>query len=87
MVEGFNPELIGSVAGILTTVAYVPQVIKVWRHKNTTSLSLIMYIMLTTGIGLWTVYGVYIDSPSLIWANGICFIMALYILLMKIKHG
>ncbi len=82
-----NPEIIGYFAAIFTTFAYVPQTIKVFREKNTKSLSLGMYLMINTGIALWLVYGFMIDSPSLILANGITLMLSLPILVMKIRHG
>jgi MtN3 and saliva related transmembrane protein len=82
-----DPEWIGYLAAIFTTAAYVPQAIKVLRERNTASLSLGMYTLLTTGIGLWFVYGALLQSPSLMLANGITFLLALLILLMKLRHG
>ena len=82
-----NPEWIGYIAAIFTTAAYVPQFIKVFKEKHTSSLSLIMYVLITTGIGLWFIYGMLLNSPSLMLANGISFVMTLGILLMKIRHG
>jgi MtN3 and saliva related transmembrane protein len=82
-----NPEIIGYIAAILTTAAYVPQTLKVLRHKHTQSLSLGMYSMITTGIALWFVYGVMLESPSLMLANGITFVLAFIILVMKLRHG
>ena len=82
-----DPEWIGYAAAVFTTAAYVPQFIKVFKEKRTSSLSLVMYILITTGIGLWFIYGLMIASPSVTLANGVSFLMALGILLMKIKHG
>jgi MtN3 and saliva related transmembrane protein len=82
-----NPEWIGSIAGMLTTGAYVPQVIKVLRHKHTKSISLGMYIILTCGIAAWVVYGALIGSFSLVASNMIAFVLSLFILLMKLRHG
>ena len=82
-----NPENIGYIAAILTTVAYIPQTVKVLRDKNTKSLSLGMYLMITSGIIMWLIYGIMIVSPSLIFANAITLIMAGIILFMKIRHG
>jgi len=82
-----NPETIGYFAAFFTTVAYIPQAIKVFREKHTTSISIGMYAMITTGIGLWFIYGLMIGSPSLLLANGITFVLALSILIMKIRHG
>jgi MtN3 and saliva related transmembrane protein len=82
-----NPEIIGMIAAFLTTAAYVPQLIKVLRYKDTKSLSLGMYGMISSGIACWLVYGIMLDSLSLILANGLTLVMSITILLMKIKHG
>lgn len=82
-----NPEWIGYIAAFLTTAAYVPQFRKAFIEKRTQNLSLGMYLMITTGIALWFVYGVMLESPSLMLANGITFVLALGILVMKLKHG
>jgi len=82
-----HPETIGDLAALLTTAAYVPQVVKVARHRHTKSISLGMYFMLTIGIGLWFVYGWMIGSPSLMLANGLTFLMALFIMAMKVRWG
>lgn len=82
-----NPEIIGMIAAVLTTAAYLPQTVKVLRTKNTRDLSLGMYIMITSGIAGWLVYGIMLESPSLILANGLSVIMAAIILVMKIRHG
>jgi MtN3 and saliva related transmembrane protein len=82
-----NPEIIGGIAAILTTAAYIPQSIKVIRDKNTQSLSLGMYSLISSGIAAWVVYGIMIESPSVIIANAITLVLALFILFMKIRHG
>lgn len=82
-----NPEWIGYAAAVLTTAAYIPQTIKIFRHRHTASISLGMYVLITCGIALWFVYGVLTGSPSLMLANGVTFSMSLAILLMKLRHG
>jgi len=82
-----NPEFIGTIAATLTTAAYIPQTIKVLREKHTKSISLGMYVMITLGIAMWLVYGLMIESPSLIIANGLTLVMSVVILLMKLRHG
>jgi len=82
-----NPEFIGTIAATLTTAAYIPQTIKVLREKHTKSISLGMYVMITLGIAMWLVYGLMIESPSLIIANGLTLAMSCMILFMKIKYG
>jgi len=82
-----NPEIIGGIAAILTTAAYIPQYIKAYREKNTKGLSLGMYILISSGIAAWLVYGIMIESPSVIIANAVTLVLALFILAMKIRHG
>ncbi len=82
-----NPEIVGGIAAILTTAAYVPQFIKVFREKNTRGLSLGMYILITSGLAVWLIYGLMIDSPSVIIANAVTLVLAAGILFMKIRHG
>ncbi|MDX1975835.1 MAG: SemiSWEET transporter [Rickettsiales bacterium] len=81
-----NPEWVGILAGLLTTLAYIPQTIKVLRSKDTHSLSLGMYASITCGLALWLVYGLLVASPAIIISNAISLVMAAFILLMKLRH-
>ena len=62
-------ELIGFIAAVCTTFAFLPQAIKVWKTKQTKDLSLRMYTVMFIGICLWFVYGLRINSLSIILAN------------------
>jgi MtN3 and saliva related transmembrane protein len=62
-------EIIGLIAAVCTTFAFVPQVMKVWKTKQTKELSLRMYSIMFLGILIWLVYGILIDSLSIILAN------------------
>ena len=62
-------EIIGLIAAVCTTFAFIPQAIKVWKTKQTMDLSLRMYSIMFIGILLWLVYGVRIESLSIILAN------------------
>ena len=79
--------IIGLLAGTLTTLSFLPQVVKAARTKQTKDLSLSMYIVLATGIFLWTIYGILIEALPVILANGISFILAAIVLILKIKYG
>jgi MtN3 and saliva related transmembrane protein len=79
--------VIGLLAGTLTTLSFLPQVVKTARTKETKDLSLSMYIVLATGIFLWTIYGILIGAIPVILANGISFILATIVLIFKIKYG
>lgn len=78
-------EAIGSIAGILTTAAFLPQVIKVIQTRSTGDLSIGMFFMLVTGVALWLVYGLYISSMPIILANAVTLVLNLIILFYKMK--
>ena len=78
-------EIIGSMAAVLTTVSFVPQVVKVFRERQVAGISLAMYGLFTVGVGLWMVYGLLIDRPPVYVANGITLALASVVLAMKIR--
>lgn len=82
-----NIEIIGMFAAILTTLAFVPQVLKVIKLKKTEDLSLSTYIIFTVGVGLWMVYGFLKNSISMILGNGITLILSVIILIYILKKG
>jgi MtN3 and saliva related transmembrane protein len=78
-------ETIGLIAAVCTTFAFIPQVLKVWKTKQTMDLSLRMYSIMFIGILLWLVYGILIDSLSIILANVVTAILAGTILVFIIQ--
>jgi MtN3 and saliva related transmembrane protein len=78
---------LGIVAGFCTTISIVPQIIKTYKTRHTKDLSLGMFCLLALGVATWCVYGVLIEELPIIVANGITFLLVLYIIIMKIKHG
>ena len=78
-------EIIGLIAAVCTTFAFIPQVIKVWTTKQTMDLSLRMYSIMFIGILLWLVYGVRIECLSIILANVVTSILVGTILVYIIK--
>ena len=79
--------VMGFIAGICTTSAFLPQVVKIFRTRKTEDISLFMYIILTAGILLWMIYGSLNGDIPLVLANGITFIFASSILVLKLRHG
>ena len=80
-----DPDTVGFVAAALTTVAFVPQVWKVWRTRSTQDISLGMYIFFTSGVVMWLLYGVLLGAWPIIIANGITVLLAGGILGMKLS--
>ena len=82
-----NANIIGVIAGVLTTISFLPQAIKIYRTRHTRDLSLPMYIVLFIGVFLWLCYGVMVHSYPIIIANAVTMAIDLYILIMKVKCG
>tara|TARA_B100000965_G_C19362908_1_gene656813 strand:+ start:162 stop:410 length:249 start_codon:yes stop_codon:yes gene_type:complete len=80
-----NVELLGFIAAILTTSAYMPQAYKIWKTRSTDSISLSMYIVMFFGILFWLIYSFLIKRPPLILANTLSLIMISMILYFKLK--
>ena len=79
-------EIVGLLAGIATTSAFVPQVYKTWKSKSAESLSLTMYIIFFIGIMLWLVYGFHLKSPAIIITNLVTACLALLLILFKLRY-
>lgn len=80
-------DLIGMIAGTLTTVAFVPQVWRVWKTRSTGDISLGMYAVFTTGVAFWLAYGLVLEAWPIIVANTITLALTGTVLLLKLRHG
>lgn len=78
--------LIGFGAAILTTIAFLPQVIKTWKEKHAKDISLGMYLIFIAGVILWLVYGIMLKNPPMIFANIVTLILAGTVLILKLKY-
>ncbi|NUO80439.1 SemiSWEET transporter [candidate division KSB1 bacterium] len=79
--------VIGLIAAILTTSAYVPQVIKSMKTKSAKDLSLGTSTMLCCGVLLWLIYGVMNDDVPIILSNAITLLLTITLLILKLRHG
>jgi MtN3 and saliva related transmembrane protein len=78
--------LIGTIAAVLTTIAFLPQAWRSWRTRNLSGVSLAMYSLFTIGVFLWLVYGILLGQWPIIVANAITFVLSCSILFLKIRH-
>ena len=78
-------EWIGMIAGTLTTISFLPQVLKIWRTRDVKSISILMYLLFSFGVFLWILYGIAMNSLPLIIFNLITFFLAICVLGLKIK--
>lgn len=77
---------IGLSAAALTTIAFLPQVIRSWRTRDTRAISLPMYSIFTVGIALWLIYGILLRDLPITLANGVTLLLALTVLVLKIRY-
>lgn len=82
-----DTELLGLVAGALTTIAFIPQVWRIWRTRSARDISAPMYLIFTSGVALWLFYGLRLGAVPVILANAITLLLALAVLLMKLRFG
>jgi MtN3 and saliva related transmembrane protein len=80
-------ELLGFLAALCTTGAFIPQVWHILKTRDTRALSLTMYLLFTVGLVLWLIYGILIGSPPVVVANAITLVLALIILGCKVRWG
>ena len=77
--------LAGYCAAILTTVSFVPQLLRVWRLRSARDISLTMFLAFSLGVFLWLIYGISLHSIPIILANGVTLALSLAILILKIR--
>ncbi len=80
-------DTLGTVAGVLTTVAFAPQVWGVWKTRSTRDISLSMYLVFTTGVAFWLAYGVVLGAWPIIVANSVTLMLTGTVLVLKLRHG
>jgi MtN3 and saliva related transmembrane protein len=80
-------EYVGFLAGILGTIALLPQVLKTVRERRTHDISLSMYALYCAAVAMWLLYGLLLSSLPMIIFNTITLLLAAIVLWMKIKNG
>jgi MtN3 and saliva related transmembrane protein len=79
--------LIGLLAGTLTTLSFVPQVVKACRTRSLADFSLSMLVTFTLGVALWVVYGLMAGGAPVVVANAVTLALALALVAMKLRFG
>jgi MtN3 and saliva related transmembrane protein len=79
-------DYLGYVAAILTTIAFIPQAIKIYKEKSAKSLSLKTFYVFTAGVFFWLMYGIALASPPMIVANSITISLSIAILILKHRY-
>jgi len=79
-------ELVGYAAATMTTVSFLPQLIRVVKLRSARDISLGMFMIFTTGTVLWLIYGVILRSIPMTLANGITTVLSASILILKLRY-
>jgi MtN3 and saliva related transmembrane protein len=79
-------ELLGFLAGTLTTISFVPQVFKAWRTKRCDDLSWGMLIAFSGGVTFWLIYGLRLSAPPIIAANAVTLALLVIIIILKVRY-
>ncbi|MEK7637486.1 MAG: SemiSWEET transporter [Patescibacteria group bacterium] len=80
-------DILGYIAGMLVVISLVPQVVKSWKTKSTKDISLLRYIIYIVGLILWIIYAIIISNGPVAVMNGIGLLLALIILVLKLRYG
>lgn len=77
---------LGLAAGTLTTISFIPQVVRIWRTKHADDISTSMFVIFIIGIALWLTYGLYLNAMPVIIANAVTLVLASIILILKFRY-
>jgi MtN3 and saliva related transmembrane protein len=78
-------EILGLVAGTITSITFLPQVVKIWQTRSAKDISIMMLLLLMLGVVLWLIYGLVIMSAAIIYTNSMVLAMSLIMLYFKLK--
>ena len=78
--------ILGLVAGTLTTLSFLPQLLKAWKSRSTHDISVGMFSLLAAGILLWLVYGIVTADVPVIVANAVTLVFVGLILALKLRY-
>ena len=82
---GHLPLILGLVAGCVSTYAFIPQVLKIWRERDCVAISLKMYVLRLAGFVLWLGYGAALGSVPLVFFNLLNLVLGGAILVFKLQ--
>jgi MtN3 and saliva related transmembrane protein len=82
-----NIEILGLIAGTISSITFLPQVIKIWQTKSAKDLSIPMLLLLVLGVSMWLAYGIIIKNTPVIYTNSMVLFMSFIMLFFKFKYN
>lgn len=80
-----NIKILGLIAGTITSITFIPQVLQIWKTKSAKDISILMLSLLITGVSLWLAYGIVVKEVAIIYTNGMVLAMSLLMLYFKFR--
>jgi MtN3 and saliva related transmembrane protein len=80
-------EWLGMSAGLISSITFLPQVIKTWKSKSAKDISLLMFTFATASVIMWLIYGILIRNNPIIFTNGTILVFSSLMLYFKFKYG
>ena len=79
-------EILGRAAGTITSITFLPQVIRIWKTRSVKDISFLMMLLLILGTSLWLTYGLLLKDTAIIYTNVMVLVMSLVMFYFKIKY-
>ena len=79
-------DILGYSAGAITSLTFLPQVIKTWKERSAKDISLLMFIIAAVNEVMWIVYGVLLDNWVIILTNAIVLSMSFIMIYLKLSY-
>jgi MtN3 and saliva related transmembrane protein len=78
-------EILGLAAGTITSITFLPQVVRIWRTRSAKDVSLSMLLLLLLGTSMWLAYGLFRNDAAIIYTNSMVLAMGVVMLFFKMK--
>lgn len=79
-------QILGLAAGTITSITFLPQVIRIWKTKSAKDLSMVMMLLLIVGTSMWLSYGLLINDAAIIYTNSMVLAMSLIMMFFKLRY-
>lgn len=80
-------QIVGIIAGVLTAISMLPQLIKMVKEKKADDVSLLMLLVLLAGLSLWVVYGIMREDLPIIVTNSFSLMLNITVVILRLKYG
>jgi MtN3 and saliva related transmembrane protein len=82
-----NIDMLGMLAGTISAIVFLPQVVKTWRSRSAKDISFLMFSLATVSVILWLIYGILIKNGPVIYTNSCVLVLSVVMLYLKIKFN